>query len=207
MYASRWSRDLRQGDLFGPILYPKLKGVPQIVEKPQGWDKSGKTVVGLEFPADERHAVVLSHCCEFREGKRERYLVARVQEFPDRLPIEMRQAMERSNVAVREEEGADERYEHLEVFILDPIEGYFPDNMVVDFTTIMSLPKSIASIIRDSKKAELEHEHRVLLRKKLGMFLARDAPDVKEDRRIEPTWRPDAQGKQELEAISGPQEA
>jgi hypothetical protein len=39
------------------------------------------------------------------------------------------------------------------------------------------------------------------------MFLARDAPDVKEDRRIEPTWRPDAQGKQELEAISGPQEA
>jgi hypothetical protein len=42
------------------------------------------------------------------------------------------------------------------------------------------------------KKAELEQATREQFRKKLGMFLARDADDVKDDRRIEPWWKPSA---------------
>jgi hypothetical protein len=191
VYAALWSRDLRQGDVFGLTLYPKLKNQPQIVQKPKGWAPGAGSEVALEYPADKQYAVVISHCCEFREGKRERFLIARVQKFPERMESEMRAAIEASNAAVRVDEHQPERREWLEFFVLDPVAGCFEDKRLVDFTTIMSVNKAMRGHIDDEKKAELEQPYREQFRKKLGLFLARDAPDVKQDRRIEPRWKPE----------------
>jgi hypothetical protein len=210
MYVPRWSRDPRQGDIFGTYPYPKLKNLPQITERPQGWQGEGGTATVLEYPAEYQYAVLISHCCEFREGKRERFLIARIQSFPPRMSDEMRAQVEASNAAVQIEEPEaatefatpgdgekpepKERYEYLELFVLDPLPGCFADKMLVDFSTIMSIHKGMIPYLKSDKKAEFEQEDREQFRKKLGMFLARDAGDVKEDRRVDPWWTPEVEG-------------
>jgi hypothetical protein len=203
VYVARWSRNLRQGDIFGLTLYPKLKSQPRIA-RTHGWQVDAEQAIALEYLADEQYAVVISHCCEFSEGKRERFLIARTQKFPPRMEPEMRATIEASNAAVRVDEDQPERREWLEFFVLDPVVGCFDDDKrLVDFTTIMSVHKTMISHIKDMKKAELEQPHREQFRKKLGLFLARDADDVKEDRRIEPWWKPEADESKEQATVEG----
>jgi hypothetical protein len=190
--ADRWTPGtLRQGDLVGPLPYPKLKAAPQKINRPQGWTQDPTVNQLLEFPAADKYAVVVSHDCDFTEAKRGQFLLARVHEFSPKLTGEQREEIAAANDAVRVEERADERYEFLDTFVLDPLPGCFDDPMLVEFTTISSWPSNMAETIRNLKKAELEHEHRVRLRKKLGFFVGRDADDVADDQKIDAP-QPDA---------------
>jgi len=174
--------------VFGLWLYPKFKNVPQPVARPQGHGEDLK-VNRWEFPVDECYGIVVSHCCEFNEAKRARFLVARISDFPTRITDAQREKIEASNDAVKE--GAEEeRYEYLETFVLEPIPGCFDEKMVVDFTTIMPFPKSEQDRVGALKQAELDQEHRIKLRKKLALFFGRDAPDVADDKKRDPPPRP-----------------
>ena len=195
MYAGRWSKTLRQGDVCGPILFPKFKNAPQQVLRPQGWTAEAAVNDTLELPADRRHVVIVSHCCEFNEAKRAQFLVARIQDFAPNLSSADRAAIRAANDAIRESEAgeseADEsgdgkRYDYIDTFVLDPIPNCFAEPRLVSFTTIMALPIAMASNIKALKHAELEHEHREKLRKKLGFFFGRDADDVDEGEKISP---------------------
>jgi hypothetical protein len=191
---------LRQGDVCGPILFPKFKNPPQPVHRPQGWGVDAQTNSTLELPADSRYVVVVSHCCEFNEAKRAQFLVARIQEFAPNLSPEDRVAIRAANDAIREsepgseddesesDESADgERFDYIDTFVLEPIPNCFAEPQLVSFTTIMALPIAMASNIKALKHAELEHEHRIKLRKKLGFFFGREADDVDESEKVPPT--------------------
>jgi hypothetical protein len=183
VYSSKWSRELRQGDVFGLWPYPKLRGSPQLIARPQGWAQDADVLTALEYPAEAKFCVILSHCCEFTEGRRERFLVARLQKVNERWPEEKRAAILASNDTV--EVKGKPRYEFLEFFALDPLDGCYPDPMLIDFNTITTLTKDALSQVKALKRAELEHPHRIHLRRKLAFFLGRDAPDVAEDKKVD----------------------
>ena len=186
MYAGRWSETLRQGDVCGPILYPKFKNPPQRALRPQGWAAEASVNATLELPADSRHIVIVSHCCEFNEAKRAQFLVARIQDFSPNLSPEDRVAIRAANDAIRESEDG-ERYDFIDTFVLDPVPNCFTEPRLISFTTIMALPISMVSNVKGLKHAELEHEHREKLRKKLGFFFGRDADDIDESEKVPPT--------------------
>lgn len=188
MYSTRWTRGLRQGDVVGPIDYPKLKNPPQQVHKPAGWGGDPDISTLLEMPASERYAVVVSHDCDFTEAKRPQFLLARIQGFNPQLAVEQRSAIAAANDAVRvlgsetdsqqTEEADGGRYDYIDTFVLEPLAGCFDEDMLISFTTITAWPASMLETIVSMKKAELEHEQRVRLRKKLGFFFGREADDV-----------------------------
>jgi hypothetical protein len=201
LYSKLWSKTLRQGDVCGPILYPKFKSPPQQVLRPQGWAADATVNDTLELPADSRRVVVVSHCCEFNETKRAQFLVARIQDFAPNLSPSDRAAIQAANDAIRESEDDEsesgesednesengKRYDYIDTFVLDPIPNCFTEPQLVSFTTIMALPITMASSIKAVKYAELEHEHREKLRKKLGFFLGREGDDVDESEKVPPT--------------------
>jgi hypothetical protein len=178
VYSTRWTQHLRQGDVFGRIPYPKFKGAPQQSQRPAGWAAGAKVSEYLEYPVDQRFAVIVSHDCEFTADRRPHFLVARVQDFSPRISEEQRAAIRAANDAVREKPEAPERFDYIDTFVLEPLSGCFEDNQLVSFTTITALPMSMSGTVLDLKQAELEHEDRVRLRKKLGFFLGRDGDDV-----------------------------
>lgn len=190
MYSKKRSKTLRQGDVCGPILYPKFKSPPQQVLRPQGWAADASVNDTLELPADSRRVVVVSHCCEFNETKRAQFLVARIQDFAPNLSPADRAAIRVANDAIRESEDDEsddgERYDYIDTFVLEPIPNCFVEPQLVSFTTIMALPIAMASNIKALKHAELEHEHREKLRKKLGFFFGRDADDIDEGEKTAP---------------------
>jgi hypothetical protein len=206
LYSKLWSKTLRQGDVCGPILYPKFKSPPQQVLRPQGWAADAAVNDTLELPADSRRVVVVSHCCEFNETKRAQFLVARIQDFAPNLSPADRAAIRAANDAIRkseddESEGLEsqddesegdetddgKRYDYIDTFVLEPIPNCFAEPQLVSFTTIMALPIAMASNIKALKHAELEHEHREKLRNKLGFFLGRKGDDVDESEKVPPT--------------------
>lgn len=138
----------------------------------------------LEFPAADRYVVVASHDCDFTEAKRDHFLLARLQEFNRRLDAEAREAIKAANDAIRVEEGADERYEYIDTFVLDPLPGSFDEFMPVQFTTISPWHSSLVEEFQKLKRAELEHEHRVRLRKKLAFFFGREAADIADEEKF-----------------------
>jgi hypothetical protein len=186
LYAGRWSKTLRQGDVCGPILFPKFKNAPQQVLRPQGWAAEATVNDTLELPADRRHVVIVSHCCEFNEAKRTQFLVARIQDFAPNLSPEDRVAIRAANDAIRESDDG-ERYDYIDTFVLDPVLNCFSEPQLVSFTTIMALPISMVANLKALKHAELEHEHREKLRNKLGFFLGRKGDDVDESEKVPPT--------------------
>jgi hypothetical protein len=179
LYSDLRSPTLRQGDVCGPIPFPKFKNAPQPVLRPQGWASDADVNSTLELPADSRYVVVVSHCCEFNEAKRAQFLVARIQDFAGNLTSEARIAIRAANDAIRESD-AEQRYDYIDTFVLDPLTDCFAEPQLVSFTTITALPISMVGTVKKTKHAELEHEHRVRLRSKLGFFFGRDAEDIDE---------------------------
>jgi hypothetical protein len=177
---------LRQGDVCGPILYPKFKNAPQQVIRPQGWTIEAEANDTLELPAEQRHVVIVSHCCEFNEAKRGQFLVARVQSFGQGIPDGDRAVIRAANDAVREVEDK-ERYDYIDTFVLEPISDCFDEQQLVSFTTVMALPMSMAIRVKERKRAELKHEHRVQFRRKFGFFFGREADDIDDAEKIAPT--------------------
>jgi hypothetical protein len=178
LYSDRWSQRLRQGDIVGQIPYPKFKGVPQWSRR-SGWAEDAPANEILEYPASRRFAVIVSHDCEFNETKRAHFLVARVQDFAPTLSDDTRAQIRAANDAIREaEDGSGERFDYIDSFVLDPLEDCFAETQVVSFTTITALPMSMRRDVEAVKQAELAHEHRVRLRRKLAFFFGREGEDV-----------------------------
>jgi hypothetical protein len=140
-----------------------------------------------------RYAVVMSHDCEFNDEKRPQFLIARVQDFQRDLPLETRALIKAANGAVTEAED-EQRYDYIDTFVLEPIPGCFETEQLVSFTTITALPISMTAEIKTMKRAELKHEHRVQLRRKLGFFFGRDAEDIDEAEKTAPPDRIPPQG-------------
>ena len=180
MYSARWTQGLRQGDIVGPVLYPRLRNAPDEVEISKSLIGNPQSSQLLQMPADERFAVIVSHDCDVTAAKgRSHVLLARIREFDRQLSEETRQEIRAANDAVRIDEGSEDgqRYEYIDTFVLDPLPGSFDEPMLVQFTTITSWPIRVYDSLVAKKKAELEHEHRVQLRNKLGFFLGRAADD------------------------------
>lgn len=177
---------MRQGDVVGPIPYPKLKNAPREVTS-SAWGGGGQPETTLETPAAQKFAVVVSHDCEFNETKRVQLLLARLDDFSASMNEETRAAIKAANDAIRIREDQDDvkdvkvRYDYIDTFVLDALPGRFDRDQLIRFTTITSWPMAMKNSIRELKQAELEHDHRVKLRNKLGFFFGRaedDMPDV-----------------------------
>jgi hypothetical protein len=123
----------------------------------------------LSFTIQARKAVVavISHDCEFNERKRNKLLVARLQGVQGNLSDEDRQALRDSN-DVQARSDASLTGAAVDSFLFAPVPGVFEDEHVVNFATITSLPMKMTDDLFVQKRAELDHETRVLFRFKLG---------------------------------------
>lgn len=182
MYSELWSHGLRQGDVVGPIAFPLLGAQFQrvspsgsLVEAP-----APGTPTGIIVPAEPSFVVVVSHDCEFNEGKRNKLLVARLQSMPGHLTSDQENALRESNdLEVRVARKL--KVAGIDNWLFAPVAGVFETEQVANFGTITPLPMKLSGELLDLKRAELLHEHRVLFRKKLAYFLGRDAEDVPDD--------------------------
>lgn len=198
MYSARWTQGrLRQGDIVGPILYPKLKGNPQQRHNPEGWGGDANVNYSLEMPAEHRYAVVITHDCDFTAARRDQFLLARINNFGRDVTDEQRAEIRMANDAVRieneveesdaEVEGSDAevRFEYLDTFVVSELPGHLNEEMLVNFSTIFPWPKSMIPVVLDLKRAEMEHQHRIRLRQKLGFYFAREAEDEPDERKVD----------------------
>lgn len=178
MYSDRWSPTLRQGDIIGPILLP-LVGNKQEAISVMGSirDEVGGTPKQMILDASHRLVAVVSHDCEFNEGKRDRILVARVKEVPRDLSDDALAAMRLSN-DVEARHAADEAVDGVDNFLLDPCPDVYESPHVVVFTTITPYPIKMVDQLHAAKRAELRHDQRLLFRRKLAWFFLRNPEDV-----------------------------
>ncbi|HEX3174556.1 MAG TPA: hypothetical protein VHQ43_10135 [Solirubrobacterales bacterium] len=179
MYSSLWSPELRQGDIVGEIFLPTIGTNFQSIVG--GTSLTGATekqqhervIIG----GDYHYLVIVSHCCEFNEGKRNKFLVARLQRPRQNLSSEQYEALRLSNdVEARASSG--EPVAGLDSFLLDPVPGSLDEERVASFTSITAVPLSMKEDFRAAKIAELDHGTRILFRAKLAWFFGRTADDI-----------------------------
>ena len=105
--------------------------------------------------------------------------------MPGNLTPEERAALRASNdVEARAE--ANETVAGVDCYLFDPLEGVLEEECIASFTTITPLPMKFADDFLAAKRAELEHSHRELFRKKLAWFFGREADDIPDHQRIDP---------------------
>ena len=191
MYAKLWSPKLRQGDVLDKVPFPIA--TPQLSQTFQT-NLAGSILETLGSPtvaAKPSLVVVVSHDCEFNEGKRTHFLVARIDGFPSELAAVDLAELEAGNDV--EQASAAELAIAADTFVLWPLEGLFPQARRINFAAMASIPmKSVDELVK-FKKAELQHVHRVLLRKKLGVFFARETDDIADDQKHDPSEPPTAE--------------
>ena len=182
MYVDRWSPGLRQGDVLGEVFMPAMASEIRFLPQAQRVTSEAQ----VERPREAliqgawRFVAVVSHDCEFNEGKREKLLVARIQGLPRNLTSEERVALRESNdVEARSEAG--ENIAGVNSWLFDPLPGAFDEESVADFTSITALPMGLLDEYRSLKRAELHHDHRLLFRFKLAWFFGRPADDVPDE--------------------------
>ncbi len=196
MYSPVWSPRLRQGDIVGPLFLPTLGKNFQWVTPGTSLtgtladQKAGKVLIDGEYHL----LAVVSHCCEFNEGKRNKFLVARLQSPPGNLTAEQMEALEKSNdVEARAEE--KESIAGVDTFLLDPLPDYFEQPQVVVFTAITPVPMSMREDFAKSKLAELDQATRERFRSKLAWFFGRHAEDIPDEEKSLPP-RPDTEAEE-----------
>lgn len=196
MYATRWSQTLRQGDIIGPLPFPKLQKIPQLVARPQGWEQDAQILTGLDYQAAEEFCMVMSHDCEFTEARRDRFVIARIQDIDDRWPAEKKALLLKSNNPLPDEDDpSKERFAFAETYVLDPLEPCWDEPRMVDFTALLTVPrKPMFAMAKSMKRAELEHDRRLDLRLKIAYFFGRgpgdDLPDHEKVAPYPPTTEP-----------------
>jgi hypothetical protein len=187
LYSDRWSPRLRQGDIIGPIPLP-LMGMEVAVgfqSRSLVAPTPGDAELSVTIPAAKVMATVISHDCEFNEGKRNKLLVARLQGVQRNLSAEEREALRASNdVQARSDAGLD--IAGVDAFLFSPLAGVFEDEQVANFATITPLPMKMAGDLLDQRRAELDQETRVLFRLKLAWFVGRAADDIPDDEKVDP---------------------
>jgi hypothetical protein len=181
LYSNRWSPGLRQGDIFGEISFPYLGATLKSTAT------SGSLVEPIAVlpeevvvPCQRRYVVVVSHDCEFNEDKRNRLLVARIEAVPKNLSLEQVEDLRESN-DVRARAEAKKTIAGVDSFLLAAVPGAFPDERIAVFTTITPLSMKMKGEFVAVKRAEMEHDHRVLFRDKLAWFFGRSADDISDD--------------------------
>jgi hypothetical protein len=182
VYSDRWSPGLRQGDVVGEIALPllgtsfEILAGSQSLVAPLSPGAQKKVVVA----ATDTLVVVVSHDCEFNEGKRNKLLVARLQRIPGNFTPDQRADLRASNnVEARVE--AQLPVAGVDSWMFDPLPGAFEVPQVASFTTITPLPMKMRVELFASKRAELMHEQRILFRRKLAWFMGREAEDIAEE--------------------------
>jgi len=183
MYSALWSPGLRQGDVLGELPFA-------ISSNKVEWSFQGSVTgtvsqqAGYAFVrAQPRFVMVVSHDCEFNENKRSHFLVARIESI-GKITDEEREVLIAGNDVMKAIE--EERHVPLDTFYLEPIPGVFEDARRVNFCAITSFAMELTKEILGSKKAELQHDQRIRLRNKLGVFFGRDAEDIPEDQKAAP---------------------
>jgi hypothetical protein len=187
VYSALWSPRLRQGDVVGPVRLPTIgKNFQSIVTESSltgTTPKQQPTQVIIE--AGYHHVAIISHCCEFNEGKRNKFLVARLQTPQGNLSAEQYEALRLSNdIQARVE--ANLAVAGVDSFFLEPIPGHIDGNQVVVFTSITAVPLSMQDDFLTAKRAELDQEHRIQFRGKLAWFFGRAADDIPDDEKVDP---------------------
>jgi hypothetical protein len=195
VYSDRWSLRLRQGDILGPIPLPLMGADVAIGFKTQSLiAPSLGDPLSVTMPAAKVLAIVISHDCEFNEGKRNKLLIARLKGVQGNLNEEEHQALRDSNdIQARSDAGLP--VAGVDAFLLAPLAGLFDDEQVADFATITPLPMKMADDLLREKRSELTHDARVLFRLKLAWFVGRAADDIPDDEKAErPAWPQDQDG-------------
>ena len=149
MYADKWSPGLRQGDILGPIPLPLLGTNFDVVFEAKSLvaPAAGDGKLWVTIPAERVVTTVISHDCEFNEGKRNKLLVARLQKPQGNLTDDQRQALRDSNnVQARADAGLD--VTAVDAFLFDPLPGVFQEEQVANFATITPLPMKMAGELR-----------------------------------------------------------
>ena len=193
-----WSQRLRQGDVFGLIDYPSAKAGLQRATSPAAHPAHGELAdPKLAIMAcSARYAVVVSHDCDFNEGKREYFLAASIHELDprDRKP-ERLEKLRLDNDAHRH---SPANQIALRGFLLEPVPGCFDEPMLAVFDTITPISMRFKAEKLKLKRAEMDQEHRVQLREKLALFVARAVDDIAHELKVNPpedstelVWRDD----------------
>lgn len=196
MYSERWSPRLRQGDILGPIPLPLMGTDFTVGFRARSLidPTSDDTELTVTIPAAKVLATVVSHDCEFNEGKRNKLLVARLQRVQKNLTVEQLEDLRNSNdVQARSDAGLT--VAGVDAFLFYALADVFDEEQVANFATITPLPMKMADDLRAEKRAELDHETRVLFRLKLAWFVGRAADDIADDEKSDAPGRaPSAPG-------------
>lgn len=137
------------------------------------------------FSAPMKYVAVVSHDCEFNEGKRDRLLVARMSSVDKRWDEERLESLRQSNdVEARHEAG--EEVNSVDSFLLEAIPDEFESCHLALFSTLTPFSMSLAKSLHLAKKAELDHQQRLLFRRKLAWYFMRNPDDVPDDEKRAP---------------------
>jgi hypothetical protein len=151
----------------------------------------GDQAFTVTVPAANLFATVISHDCEFNEGKRNKLLVARLQKMQGNLTPEQREDLRASN-DVLAQSAAKKHVSGVDGFVFAPLPGFFDEEQVASFTTITALPMKMHDDLYSQKRAELTQQTRVLFRGKLAWFVGRSAEDIPDEEKIDPPAHHDA---------------
>ena len=128
--------------------------------------------------------IVLSHDCEFNEDKRSHFIVARIDSIDRRISAGDLAELEFGNdVQAAAREG---RRIALDGFVLPANDQIMEGRFRVNFTAAASWPMRYADDALKLKRAELDHDARTLLRRKVAYFFGRDADDIPDDQKMTP---------------------
>ncbi len=174
--ADGWDAGLRQGDVIGPIILPLvgkdiqiLAGAPSLsVPAPE------QPYTQLIIKGESRYVAVVSHDCEFNEEKRNKLLVARIQDVPGNLSGEQRTRLRESNDLLGLLKATpNAKVAGVDSFVLDRVPNHFNTEQVINFATITPLPMAMKADLRATKRAEMTEEDRVRFKAKLAWFFGR----------------------------------
>jgi len=188
VYADLWTRArLRQGDVIGPLVLPVVDKTLSFIGAASSLTQPAaeQDLVQLISRGESRFVVVVSHDCEFNEAKRNKLLVARLQDVPGNLSPEERQRLRESNdfEAVLQAD-PDKTVAGVDSFVLSPLPPWFEAEQVVNFATVTALPMSMQADLLAVKRAEMLHTTRVLFRKKLAWFFGRKGDDLPDEDKV-----------------------
>jgi len=131
-----------------------------------------------------RYALVVSHDCDFNEGKRDFFLAASIHDLtPQDSKPERLEKLRLDNDADRH---TPANQIALRGFLLEPVPGIFEEPKMAVFDTITPIAMKFRVDMLRVKRAEMAHEHRVMLRKKLGLFISREENDISDELKIAP---------------------
>ena len=186
MYYDRWSPGLRQGDILIDIPFPILPRKQIQVLVPGGLTLSvpqgTQGVTSVDAPL--QIVMVLSHDCEFNEGKRLHFTVARVEGVSGKTTKEELDSLRMGNDV--QAAAAGDNPIALDTFLLDPLEPHFAHPRRANLAAVTSIPMEHVAAALRQKRAELDQTTRVLLRRKLTYFWGRDTEDIPDEDKRSP---------------------